>query len=84
MHLRLIGFVVALAAVAMFVSLDSARAQGLKDGRGDVSVAGSCSGSATSKLRDLALEAKKGGVGYYQRSDFVHVDTGSFRTWTGK
>jgi uncharacterized protein YcbK (DUF882 family) len=39
---------------------------------------------ATSKLRDLALEAKKGGVGYYQRSDFVHVDTGSFRTWTGK
>jgi uncharacterized protein YcbK (DUF882 family) len=39
---------------------------------------------ATSKLRDLALEAKKGGVGYYQRSDFVHVDTGSFRTWIGK
>ncbi len=39
---------------------------------------------ATSKLRDLALEAKKGGVGYYQRSDFVHVDTGSFRTWAGK
>ena len=38
----------------------------------------------TAKLRDLALEAKKGGVGYYQRSDFVHVDTGSFRTWTGK
>jgi uncharacterized protein YcbK (DUF882 family) len=39
---------------------------------------------ATAKLRDLALEAKKGGVGYYERSDFVHVDTGSFRTWTGK
>lgn len=39
---------------------------------------------ATSRLRDLALEAKKGGVGYYERSDFVHVDTGSFRTWTGK
>jgi len=39
---------------------------------------------ATSRLRDLALEAKKGGVGYYQRSDFVHIDTGSFRTWTGK
>jgi uncharacterized protein YcbK (DUF882 family) len=38
----------------------------------------------TSRLRDLALEAKKGGVGYYERSDFVHVDTGSFRTWTGK
>jgi uncharacterized protein YcbK (DUF882 family) len=39
---------------------------------------------ATTKLRDLALAAKKGGVGYYERSDFVHVDTGSFRTWVGK
>jgi uncharacterized protein YcbK (DUF882 family) len=34
-------------------------------------------------LRDLALAAKQGGVGYYQRSDFVHIDTGNFRTWTG-
>ena len=34
-------------------------------------------------LRDLALAAKKGGVGYYQRSDFVHLDTGAFRTWIG-
>lgn len=37
----------------------------------------------TSKLRDLALEAKQGGVGYYERSDFVHLDTGNFRTWIG-
>ena len=34
-------------------------------------------------LRDLALAAKKGGVGYYRRSDFVHLDTGRFRTWAG-
>jgi len=34
-------------------------------------------------LRDLALAAKQGGVGYYQRSDFVHIDTGAFRTWAG-
>ena len=34
-------------------------------------------------LRDLALAAKQGGVGYYQRSDFVHIDTGAFRTWNG-
>jgi uncharacterized protein YcbK (DUF882 family) len=40
-------------------------------------------GCPTSKLRDLALAAKRGGVGYYERSDFVHVDTGSFRTWIG-
>ena len=36
-----------------------------------------------SDLRDLALAAKKGGVGYYAKSDFVHLDTGSFRTWVG-
>ncbi len=34
-------------------------------------------------LRDLALDAGRGGVGYYQRSDFVHLDTGRFRTWAG-
>jgi uncharacterized protein YcbK (DUF882 family) len=34
-------------------------------------------------LRDLALAAKRGGVGYYQRSNFVHIDTGAFRTWVG-
>ena len=34
-------------------------------------------------LRDFALAAAKGGVGYYQRSNFVHIDTGAFRTWTG-
>jgi uncharacterized protein YcbK (DUF882 family) len=35
------------------------------------------------KLRDLALQAKRGGVGYYERSNFVHLDTGRVRTWTG-
>jgi len=40
-------------------------------------------GCTVEKLRDLALAAKRGGVGYYQRSQFVHIDTGSFRTWTG-
>ncbi len=32
-------------------------------------------------LRDAALELRRGGVGYYRASDFVHVDTGRFRTW---
>jgi uncharacterized protein YcbK (DUF882 family) len=40
-------------------------------------------GCSCADLRDLALAAKKGGVGYYQRSDFVHIDTGKFRTWVG-
>jgi uncharacterized protein YcbK (DUF882 family) len=35
----------------------------------------------TSVLRDVALELRRGGVGYYRKSDFVHVDTGRFRTW---
>lgn len=38
---------------------------------------------ASHVLRDFALAAKQGGVGYYQRSDFVHIDTGTFRTWVG-
>ena len=35
---------------------------------------------------DLAAHARemsRGGVGYYQKSDFVHLDTGAFRTWNG-
>jgi uncharacterized protein YcbK (DUF882 family) len=34
-----------------------------------------------SVLRDAALELRRGGVGYYRRSDFVHVDTGRLRRW---
>jgi uncharacterized protein YcbK (DUF882 family) len=40
-------------------------------------------GVATSTLRDLALTAGRGGVGYYRRSDFVHIDTGRVRHWAG-
>ena len=40
-------------------------------------------GFSSAALRDLALAAAKGGVGYYKRSDFVHIDTGRFRTWVG-
>ena len=32
-------------------------------------------------LRDAALALKSGGVGYYPESNFVHLDTGSFRFW---
>lgn len=35
----------------------------------------------TSDLRDLALKLGRGGVGYYPKSDFVHLDTGRFRYW---
>ncbi len=35
----------------------------------------------TAQLRDAALQLGRGGVGYYPRSGFVHVDTGRVRTW---
>lgn len=35
----------------------------------------------TSKLRDIAKRLRAGGVGYYPSSDFVHMDSGSYRTW---
>jgi uncharacterized protein YcbK (DUF882 family) len=30
-----------------------------------------------------AIDLQRGGVGYYRASDFVHLDTGRFRTWKG-
>ena len=32
-------------------------------------------------LRDAALSLKLGGVGFYPRDQFVHVDTGRVRSW---
>jgi len=34
-------------------------------------------------LAACAEDLKRGGVGYYRASDFVHLDTGRFRTWRG-
>ena len=34
-------------------------------------------------LAARALDLQHGGVGYYRASDFVHLDTGRFRTWKG-
>ncbi|MCB1538369.1 MAG: DUF882 domain-containing protein [Rhodospirillales bacterium] len=38
-------------------------------------------GSTTSEVRQVALSLRAGGVGYYPRHEFVHVDTGDVRTW---
>jgi uncharacterized protein YcbK (DUF882 family) len=35
----------------------------------------------TAALRGAALAMQAGGVGYYPDSNFVHIDTGSFRSW---
>ena len=38
-------------------------------------------GAETRHLRDIALSLHRGGVGYYPRSNFIHVDTGRVRQW---
>ena len=38
-------------------------------------------GVETSTLRDAALVLQRGGVGYYEKSGFVHVDVGRVRRW---
>jgi uncharacterized protein YcbK (DUF882 family) len=35
------------------------------------------------ELAACAGGLKRGGVGYYRASNFVHLDTGAFRTWRG-
>jgi uncharacterized protein YcbK (DUF882 family) len=36
---------------------------------------------STSDLREAALDLRRGGVGYYPKSNFVHLDTGRTRSW---
>lgn len=38
-------------------------------------------GHDTRKLRQAALSLKAGGVGYYERSNFIHLDVGRVRSW---
>jgi len=38
-------------------------------------------GISTAAVRDAALRLRRGGVGYYRSSDFVHVDVGRVRQW---
>lgn len=40
-------------------------------------------GIGCADLAAHALGLQRGGVGYYRASDFVHLDTGVFRTWRG-
>ncbi|MDP8080190.1 YcbK family protein [Phocoenobacter skyensis] len=41
-------------------------------------------GVPLSSLYKAALSLHNGGVGYYPRSNFVHIDTGPVRTWRGR
>lgn len=40
-------------------------------------------GVPLAKVRNAAQSLNNGGVGFYPRSNFVHVDTGPVRTWRG-
>lgn len=39
-------------------------------------------GVPLAEVRKAALSLKAGGVGYYPKSNFVHIDTGRFRSWS--
>jgi len=41
-------------------------------------------GTQLSDLRKVALSTRSGGVGYYPSSNFLHLDTGRYRSWTGR
>ena len=38
-------------------------------------------GTDSALVRRVAMSLKAGGVGYYRRSNFVHLDTGPVRSW---
>lgn len=38
-------------------------------------------GYSTHHIRDMAIDLRAGGVGYYPSSDFVHIDSGKVRHW---
>jgi uncharacterized protein YcbK (DUF882 family) len=38
-------------------------------------------GVRTKKIQQCALALQRGGVGFYAKSDFVHLDTGRVRCW---
>ncbi len=38
-------------------------------------------GVSSKTIRNTALAMAQGGVGYYPRNNFVHLDTGKYRTW---
>ncbi|RQW77287.1 MAG: DUF882 domain-containing protein, partial [Geobacter sp.] len=38
-------------------------------------------GIGLDKVRQVALNLKGGGVGYYPGAGFVHLDSGDFRAW---
>jgi uncharacterized protein YcbK (DUF882 family) len=38
-------------------------------------------GCGLPSLRSVAMDLKRGGVGFYPRSDFIHVDVGRVRCW---
>ncbi|EJL6464212.1 DUF882 domain-containing protein [Vibrio cholerae] len=40
-------------------------------------------GVSLKKIREAAISLQAGGVGYYPKSQFIHIDTGPVRQWVG-
>ena len=65
---------------------DALRAQGIKTAKKSQHVLGRAAdvtipGVPVSELKEEALDLESGGVGYYPKNKFVHVDTGPKRQW---
>ena len=39
-------------------------------------------GIQTTRLQSAAINMRTGGVGYYEKSNFIHMDTGPHRVWS--
>jgi uncharacterized protein YcbK (DUF882 family) len=65
-----------LAAHSGGVAKKSLHMQGMAT---DIRIEGVC----TSHIRNAGLALKRGGVGFYPVSQFVHLDTGAVRAWAG-
>ena len=35
----------------------------------------------TKQVRNVAIHLQNGGVGYYRKSNFIHIDSGPIRAW---
>jgi uncharacterized protein YcbK (DUF882 family) len=38
-------------------------------------------GFSTRRLHELALQMRRGGVGFYPKCDFAHLDSGAVWSW---
>jgi uncharacterized protein YcbK (DUF882 family) len=91
----MLGRLLFLISIAALLSLASS-AQDTEQGSGALTATGVAehsqhllgkaidvrlTGHSTHRLGEYARSLARGGVGFYARSDFIHIDTGPVRFW---